>query len=368
MNSFEFEICANSLESCLAAQVAGATRVELCAGIPEGGTTPSYAEISFARKMLHTTKLHVIIRPRGGDFTYSPLEIERMGLDITMCKEIGVDGVVFGCLTADGDIDVENCVKLLRHAGGLSCTFHRAYDRCKSPLEALPKLKELGFDRVLTSGQASTAEAGIALLKQIQAADVEKPIIMAGCGVNEGNIAKIHAATGITAFHFSAREPQQSATAYMHGGVAMGKPDADESTLQYTTERRVAARRDHPLAQKQAITPADLYKEPLILSRQLLQNHVFNHWLSCDTSDLSIRSTCNLAYNVAFLAEQRLGLMLSFAGIVATDEAHHPELTFRPLQPALYSHNYLIWKEGQIFSRAAGVVRARLDEIFGTRE
>ena len=164
-----------------------------------------------------------------------------MGLDITMCKEIGVDGVVFGCLTADGDIDVENCVKLLRHAGGLSCTFHRAYDRCKSPLEALPKLKELGFDRVLTSGQAPTAEAGIDLLKQIQAADVEKPIIMAGCGVNEGNIAKIHAATGITAFHFSAREPQHSATAYMHGGVAMGKPDADESTLQYTTERRVAA-------------------------------------------------------------------------------------------------------------------------------
>ena len=161
MNSFEFEICANSLESCLAAQAAGATRVELCAGIPEGGTTPSYAEISFARKMLHTTKLHVIIRPRGGDFTYSPLEIERMGLDITMCKEIGVDGVVFGCLTADGDIDVENCVKLLRHAGGLSCTFHRAYDRCKSPLEALPKLKELGFARVLTSGQAPTAEAGI---------------------------------------------------------------------------------------------------------------------------------------------------------------------------------------------------------------
>ena len=106
----------------------------------------------------------------------------------------------------------------------------------------------------------------------------------------------------------------------------------------------------------------------MILSRQLLQNHVFNHWLGCDTSDLSIRSTCNLAYNAAFLAEQRLGLMLSFAGIVATDEAHHPELTFRPLQPALYSHNCLIWKEGQIFSRAAGVVRARLDEIFGTRE
>ena len=240
MNSFEFEICANSLESCLAAQAAGATRVELCAGIPEGGTTPSYAEISYARKMLYDTKLHVIIRPRGGDFTYSPLEIERMGLDITMCKEIGVDGVVFGCLTPEGDIDVVNCIKLLRHAKGLSCTFHRAFDRCKAPLEALPQLKELGFDRVLTSGQAPTAEAGISMLKQWQEADVKKPMLMAGCGVNEGNIAKIHTATGITAFHFSARELVKSGTAYMNSDVAMGKSDTDESLLPYTTEKRVA--------------------------------------------------------------------------------------------------------------------------------
>ncbi|XOQ25614.1 MAG: hypothetical protein ACFWTM_04610 [Mitsuokella multacida] len=87
-----------------------------------------------------------------------------------------------------------------------------------------------------------------------------------------------------------------------------------------------------------------------------------------DVRELSIRSTYNLAYNAAFLVEQRLGLMLSFGGLVATDEAHHPELTFRPLQPALYSHNYLIWKEGQTFSRAAGVVHARLEEVFGTHE
>ncbi|MDO4511694.1 MAG: copper homeostasis protein CutC [Bacteroidales bacterium] len=254
MNSFEFEICANGLESCIAAQAAGATRVELCAGIPEGGTTPSFGEISLARKMLDTTKLHVIIRPRGGDFTYSPLEIERMALDISLCKEMGVDGVVFGCLTPEGDIDVEANARLLQHARGMSCTFHRAFDRCKDPMNALSQLKTLGFDRVLTSGQQPTAEAGIPLLKHLQQDCLLKPIIMAGCGVNESNIAKIHEETGVTAFHFSARENVKSATTYMSSGVAMGNPDSDESLLPYTTERRVAATINALLERKKEVS------------------------------------------------------------------------------------------------------------------
>lgn len=124
-------------------------------------------------------------------------------------------------------------------------------------------------------------------------------------------------------------------------------------------------RKDHPLASRAAITPQDLKGELLILSRQLLQNHVFNHWLGFDAAELNVRATYNLVYNAAFLAEQRMGLLLSFRGLVPTDEAHHPELTFRPLQPALHSHNYLVWKENQVFSRAAGVVHARLEEVFG---
>jgi hypothetical protein len=97
-NDFKFEVCANGVESCIAAQQGGADRVELCAGIPEGGTTPSYGEIRVARRMLTHTRLHVIIRPRGGDFLYSPLEIERMESDIDIARELGADGVVFGCL------------------------------------------------------------------------------------------------------------------------------------------------------------------------------------------------------------------------------------------------------------------------------
>ena len=101
MSKYQFEICANSIESCLAAQAGGADRVELCAGIPEGGTTPSYGEIAVAREVLDI-KLHVIIRPRGGDFLYSPIEIKTMSADIEMARKTGVDGVVLGCLMATG--------------------------------------------------------------------------------------------------------------------------------------------------------------------------------------------------------------------------------------------------------------------------
>ena len=153
-----FEVCANGVESCLAAQKGGADRVELCAGIPEGGTTPSYGEIKVARRLLTSTRLHVIIRPRGGDFLYSPLEVERMEEDIRICKQLGVDGVVIGCLNADGTLDMDANRRLVEAAEGMSVTFHRAFDRCNNPHEALCQLIKLGIDRVLTSGQQPTAE------------------------------------------------------------------------------------------------------------------------------------------------------------------------------------------------------------------
>ena len=115
-SDFEIEICANSVESCIEAQKGGANRVELCMGIPEGGTTPSYGEIKMAREVLTDTRLHVIIRNRGGDFLYTEQELQRMAMDIDLCRELGVDGVVFGCLTAEGDIDLAANEYLLSHA------------------------------------------------------------------------------------------------------------------------------------------------------------------------------------------------------------------------------------------------------------
>ena len=198
-NNFEFEICANSVESCLAAQEGGADRVELCAGISEGGTTPSFGDIVTARRLLSDTKLHVIIRPRGGDFTYSDLEMDIMAADIDACKQAGVDGVVFGCLTPEGDIDIERNAKLMAHVGNMAATFHRAFDRCRNPLDALDQLEELGFNRVLTSGQQKTAEKGIPLLYKLQKKAGKGIAIMAGCGVNERNIFKIHGRDGCDA-------------------------------------------------------------------------------------------------------------------------------------------------------------------------
>ena len=202
-----------------------------------------------------------------------------------------------------------------------------------------------------------------------------------GCGETEAMRLVVKALTPLgraypqVHFHFASGNYEQTVDGLQKGVLDFGllclqTPPEDFVYRQvpFDDQWGIYLRKDHPLVQKQAIAPADLYNEPLILSRQLLENHVFNHWLGRDVRELSIRSTYNLAYNAAFLVEQRLGLMLSFGGLVATDEAHHPELTFRPLQPDLHSHNYLIWKEGQTFSRAASVVHARLEEVFGTHE
>ena len=192
MEQYQFEVCANSVESCLAAQAGGANRVELCAGIPEGGTTPSYGNIVIAREALTKTLLHVIIRPRGGDFLYSPIEQRIMLKDIDNARRLGADGVVFGCLTAKGDVDLSLMRQLIEVSQGMSVTFHRAFDVCRNPQEALEQIIELGCNRILTSGAQATAEQGIPLLKKLQQQADERIILLAGCGVNENNIAHRH--------------------------------------------------------------------------------------------------------------------------------------------------------------------------------
>ncbi len=239
--TYQFEVCANGVESCLAAQEGGANRVELCAGIPEGGTTPSYGEIKVARRLLTSTRLHVIIRPRGGDFLYTPLEVERMEEDIRICRELGVDGVVIGCLKADGSLDLEANRRLKDVAGDMSVTFHRAFDRCADPMLALEQLCQLGIDRILTSGQQPTAQQGISLLRRLNAAADGRITILAGCGVNEDNIKEIQEQTGVHEFHFSARMPVKSRMRYANPDVYMGDKDVDESTLMYTSAERVRA-------------------------------------------------------------------------------------------------------------------------------
>ena len=220
--NYQFEICANSVESCLAAQAGGAHRVELCAGIPEGGTTPSLGEILTARRMLQI-KLHVIIRPRGGDFLYSP----------------GVDGIVIGCLTPEGEIDLPAMKRLRTAAGDCSVTFHRAFDRCKDPFKALDEIAELDIHRILTSGQQPTAPEGSGLIRKLVDYSNGRVSLMAGCGVNENNIRQLAAESGASEFHFSAREKIKSAMRFSNPEVKMGSDSINEYTREITTAQRV---------------------------------------------------------------------------------------------------------------------------------
>jgi copper homeostasis protein len=234
------EICAGSVESAIAARDGGAQRIELCAALEVGGVTPSAGLIAEARK-IEGLVLNVIIRPRGGDFLYNEHEAACMEQDIRTCRELGVDGVVIGALTAEGDIDTTLCGKLIKAANGMSVTFHRAFDMCRDPKEALGQLISLGCHRVLTSGQAATAEAGIPLLKELVQLAGERIIIMPGCGVNSGNAARILKETGATEIHASARKSVGSGMLFRHSGVSMGNPDSDEFARKETDVNEVRA-------------------------------------------------------------------------------------------------------------------------------
>lgn len=232
------EICANSAQSCVEAETGGARRVELCAAIPEGGTTPSYGEVRMAQKLTSKIDINIIIRPRGGDFLYTQAEIESMLYDIEMAKHLKVHGVVFGCLTKEGDIDMPLMRRLMEVAKPLSVTCHRAFDVCREPFVALEQLIELGCDRILTSGQQPDAVRGIPLIRELVRRADGRIIIMPGCGVREDNIARIEAETGAKEFHTSARSVVYSGMEYRNENVPMGSSVVTSEFETVQTDRR----------------------------------------------------------------------------------------------------------------------------------
>jgi copper homeostasis protein len=215
------EICANSAQSCVEAEAGGAKRVELCAAIPEGGATPSYGEIRTSQKLTSKIDINVIIRPRGGDFLYTEAEIQSMLYDIEMAKQLNVHGVVFGCLTKTGDIDVPLMKRLIEAAQPLSVTCHRAFDVCRDSFLALEQLIELGVDRILTSGRQPDAVKGIPLIRELVRKAAGRIVIMPGCGVRESNITQIEAETGAVEFHTSARSIIYSGMEFRNESVPM---------------------------------------------------------------------------------------------------------------------------------------------------
>ncbi|NUO76719.1 MAG: copper homeostasis protein CutC [Lysobacter sp.] len=235
----QLEIAANSLASALAAQDGGADRIELCENLGEGGCTPSHASIAMARERLRIP-LYVLIRPRAGDFLYDALERELMRRDIEHCVRLGCDGVVIGALDADGDVDRATCAELIAAAGSVGITFHRAIDAARDPARALEDAIALGCERVLTSGGASAAPDGAAAIAALAQRAGTRIAVMAGAGIDPGNVASLLAATGVTQVHASAKAAQRSRMRYRNVALTGLDPDWIASERERVTALRRA--------------------------------------------------------------------------------------------------------------------------------
>lgn len=197
------EIACFNLESCLIAQQAGAIRIELCSDYQVGGITPSKELIRELRKKI-TVDLFVMIRPRGGNFIYSENEFLQMQETILFCKEQKCEGVVFGILNENNEVDLERCSKLVSMAKPMQCTFHRAFDECSEPEKALNEISECGFYRILTSGGKGNAIENLSQFKQLIELSKNKITIMPGGGIRSQNILEIIQQTGAKEFHSAA--------------------------------------------------------------------------------------------------------------------------------------------------------------------
>jgi copper homeostasis protein len=216
-----YEVCVDSVAGVRAAKAAGANRIELCADLLEGGITPSQGMIRRARAV-GGIGIHVMVRPRGGDFIFDDDEFATMRADIETAKLEGTDGVVIGLLTGDGEIDAERTRELLSIARPLSVTFHRAFDMTRDPFQALEALVDLGVDRVLTSGQEATVLEGLPLLTKLSELAGAGIVVMPGGGISSRNIGRIVDALNPKEVHFAALQSVLSPMRFRRPHVFMG--------------------------------------------------------------------------------------------------------------------------------------------------
>lgn len=220
MPKITVEICVGDVESALAAQTGGADRVELCDNLAVGGTTPSAGAIAVADVCL-SIPVHVIIRPRGGDFVIWPVDLDVMARDIQTAKDLGAAGIVLGALLPDGTLDRPALERLIALARPMSVTFHKAFDQTPDPLQALDDLINLGVDRVLTSGGRPTAREGAKLLAQLVDRGRGRIAIMAGGGLTLDDLEPMVAKVGLRELHFGSAaaviEPSRMTTSARDG-------------------------------------------------------------------------------------------------------------------------------------------------------
>ena len=234
----ELEICVDSVESAIAAQAGGAQRVELCSALAEGGLSPSLGLIRAVRASI-TIGVHVMIRPRGGDFLYAQEEFAIMQDDIVCAAEAGANGVVLGLLTTDGEIDVDRTRQLVEAARPMEVTFHRAIDMARDLEASLEAVVGTGATRILTSGGAQSAVLGSKRIAGlVQAAGSRIGIMVCG-SVRPANLQQIALATGAREFHAAMRTTVASPVTYRNPKLYLGVPGSDEYARHVVVARDV---------------------------------------------------------------------------------------------------------------------------------
>ena len=234
MKKYLLEICVDSFESARRASEAGADRLELCGDLLVGGVSPSpYLIEQVAARV--KTPVNVLLRPRFGDFCFTAEEKEVLLREIEFCAGAGVNGVVIGALTPEGELDVPFLSDCMAAAGDLEVTLHRCFDVCRDGFEAIETACDLGIQTILTSGQRATAPEGVENLKAFRKFANDRIHLMAGSGVSAANIPLLHAHAGICHFHLSAKRSEPGPMAFRREGVPMGLPMASEFDRQYAS-------------------------------------------------------------------------------------------------------------------------------------
>lgn len=241
MANYILECCVDSVESAIAAKEGGADRLELCAALMIGGISPGLALFEQV-KACCDLPVRVLLRPRFGDFLYTEYEFQILKREVALFGEAGAEGVVIGCLQADGNLHMEQMRELMEAAGDMKVTLHRAFDVCADPIRAYGQARELGIDTILTSGQKRECLMGMPLLQQLCELQKETgaPRIMAGAGVTPDVIRRFRAQTDITSYHLSAKKVVDSGMHYRKQDVPMGLPVMDEYSI-FRTDSRIVA-------------------------------------------------------------------------------------------------------------------------------
>lgn len=239
MKNFVLEVCVDSVESAIAAEKGGATRLELCANLIIGGTTPSIALFDAVQAAV-TIPINVLIRPRFGDFLYTDAEYDIMCREIALFSARGANAVVIGALNADGSLDREKMAGMIAAAKGCRVTMHRAFDVCRDPLQTMEEALALGVDTILTSGQKANAREGRAQIGELLQKAEGRADILIGGGVSAQVITDFRREYPLShAFHLSGKTVLDSGMSYRNNEVSMGLPGISEFQVWRTDEASI---------------------------------------------------------------------------------------------------------------------------------